>query len=146
VDQLRAGVAARLMLMGIEGADSAALAGASRRLAQSLEASGAFETVANGDPSRQSREGELLFALRYTLRPGVQAQRFSVQGSCGRRKNSRFPSPLTADPAASSRSTWIPAHRHAAGRCGGAGARPRRVAKRRRQACAAGRADARAGL
>jgi predicted exporter len=80
VDQLRAGVAARLMLMGIEGADSRALAGASRALAQSLEASGAFETVANGDPSRRSREGELLFALRYTLSPGVRAQRFSVQG------------------------------------------------------------------
>jgi predicted exporter len=80
VDQLRAGVAARLVLMGIEGADSAALAGASRQLAQSLEASGAFETVANGDPTRHSREGELLFALRYALSPGVQAQRFSAQG------------------------------------------------------------------
>ena len=80
VDQLRAGVAARLMLVGIEGADSRALAGASRALAQSLEVSGAFETVANGDPSRQSREGELLFALRYALSPGVRAQRFSVQG------------------------------------------------------------------
>ena len=80
VDQLRAGVAARLMLMGIEGADSAALADASRRLAQSLEASGAFEAVANGDPSRQSHEGELLFALRYVLSPGVQTQRFSAQG------------------------------------------------------------------
>jgi predicted exporter len=80
LDQLRAGVAARLLLIGIEGADAAARADASRELAQRLEASGAFETVANGEPSRQSREGELLFELRYALSPGVQAERFSVQG------------------------------------------------------------------
>jgi predicted exporter len=80
VDQLRAGVAARLLLIGIEGAEPAALAEASRRLARGLDASGAFESVANGDPSRQSREGELLFALRYALSPGVEAQRFSVPG------------------------------------------------------------------
>jgi len=80
VDQLRAGVAARLLLIGIEGAEPAALAEASRRLAASLDASGAFESVANGDPSRQSREGELLFALRYALSPGVRAERFSAAG------------------------------------------------------------------
>lgn len=80
MDQLRAGVAARLLLIGIEGADAAARADASRALAQRLEASGAFETVANGEPSRQSREGELIFELRYALSPGVQAERFSAQG------------------------------------------------------------------
>lgn len=80
LDQLRAGIAARLLLIGIEGADAAARADASRALAQRLEASGAFETVANGEPSRQSREGELIFALRYALSPGVQVERFSVQG------------------------------------------------------------------
>lgn len=80
VDQLRAGVAARLLLIGIEGAEPAALAEASRRLAASLDASDAFETVANGDPSRRAHEGELLFALRYALSPGVRAERFSVEG------------------------------------------------------------------
>jgi predicted exporter len=80
VDQLRAGVAARLLLIGIEGAEPAALADASRRLASSLDDSGAFESVANGDPSRRTYEGELLFALRYALSPGVEAQRFTVAG------------------------------------------------------------------
>ena len=80
VDQLRAGVAARLLLIGIEGAQPAALADASRALARVLEQSDAFESVANGDPTRQSREGQLLFALRYALSPGVDARRFTVQG------------------------------------------------------------------
>lgn len=79
-DQLRAGVAARLLLIGIEGAEPAALAAASRALARGLEDSAAFESVANGDAARQSREGELLFALRYALSPGVQGERFTVQG------------------------------------------------------------------
>jgi predicted exporter len=80
MDQLRAGVAARLLLIGIEGAEPAALAAASRGLARGLEESGAFDSVANGDPTRQAREGELLFALRYALSPGVVAQRFTVAG------------------------------------------------------------------
>ena len=80
VEQLRAGVASRLLLIGIEGADEAALAKASRELAQRLDASGAFGTVANGEPERLARERERLFALRYALSPGVRAERFSTEG------------------------------------------------------------------
>lgn len=80
VGQLRAGVASRLLLIGIEGADEAALAKASRELAQRLDASGAFGTVANGEPERLARERERLFALRYALSPGVRAERFSAEG------------------------------------------------------------------
>ena len=79
VEQLRAGVASRLLLIGIEGADEAALAKASRELAQRLDASGAFGTVANGEPERLARERERLFALRYALSPGVRAERFSTE-------------------------------------------------------------------
>jgi predicted exporter len=80
VDQLRAGVASRLLLVGIDGADEAALAGASRELAQRLDASGAFGTVANGEPERLARERDRLFALRYALSPGVRPERFSTEG------------------------------------------------------------------
>ena len=80
IGQLRSGLASRLLLIGIEGGDEAALAGASGRLADRLVASGLFETVANGDPARAARERETLFAMRYALSPGVVAQRFSVEG------------------------------------------------------------------
>ena len=80
VGQLRSGLASRLLLIGIEGGNEAALAGASRRLADRLAASGLFETVANGDPARAARERETLFATRYALSPGVVAQRFSAEG------------------------------------------------------------------
>jgi len=80
VDQLRSGVASRLLLIGIDGADEAALAGASRALAQRLEASGAFGSVANGEPERLARERDRLFGLRYALSPGVRPERFSTEG------------------------------------------------------------------
>ena len=83
VDQLRAGVASRLLLVGIDGADEVALGQASRELARRLDASGAFGTIANGEPARLARERERLFELRYALSPGVQAERFSVAGLRG---------------------------------------------------------------
>ena len=83
VDQLRAGVASRLLLVGIDGADEVALGQASRELARRLDASGAFGTIANGEPERLARERERLFELRYALSPGVQAERFSVAGLRG---------------------------------------------------------------
>ena len=51
IGQLRSGLASRLLLIGIEGGNEAALAGVSRQLADRLVASGLFETVANGDPA-----------------------------------------------------------------------------------------------
>lgn len=80
VDQLRSGVASRLLLVGIDGADEAALADASRALAQRLDASGAFSIVANGEPERFAPERERLSALRYALSPGVRAERFGPEG------------------------------------------------------------------
>ena len=80
VGQLRSGLASRLLLIGIEGGDERALARTSGQLAERLAASGLFETVANGDPARATREREALFAMRYALSPGVTAQRFSAEG------------------------------------------------------------------
>ena len=80
VSQLRSGLASRLLLIGIDGADEAALAAASGSLAERLLATQRFETVANGDPARAARERDALFAMRYALSPGVTAQRFSADG------------------------------------------------------------------
>lgn len=80
VDQLRAGASSRLLLVGIDGADEAALAKASRELARRLDASGAFGTVTNGEPERFAPDRDRLFALRYALSPGVRPERFSIEG------------------------------------------------------------------
>lgn len=80
VGQLREGVASRLMLIAIEHDDPNILPQASGALAQQLEATGLFGTVANGDPARTAKESAFLFAHRYLLSPGVVPQRFSVEG------------------------------------------------------------------
>ena len=80
VGQLREGVASRVLLIAIEHDDTNVLPQASRALAQQLDASGLFGTVANGDPERMAKEAAFLFAHRYLLSPGVAAQRFSADG------------------------------------------------------------------
>ena len=80
LEQLKTGVASRLVLIGIEGGDARARAAASRALAGALRASGAFETVANGDTAAWRDIGRLLFEHRYLLSPAVDAQRFTVEG------------------------------------------------------------------
>ena len=51
LDQLRSGVAARLVLAGIEGGTPAARSAASLEWARTLRKSGLFESVNNGDSS-----------------------------------------------------------------------------------------------
>ena len=80
LDQLRTGVAARLVLIGIEGGSAESRSNASRQLADALRASGAFESVSNGDHSRDEATGKFLFEHRYLLSPAVDAQRFSTDG------------------------------------------------------------------
>jgi predicted exporter len=80
LDQLRSGVAARLVLIGIEGGAAPARAEASRKLADALRKSGAFEAVHNGDNSGFEATGKFLFEHRYLLSPAVDAQRFTVDG------------------------------------------------------------------
>lgn len=80
VDQLKAGVASRLILIGIEGGDSAARARASRELAARLRADPRFLHVANGETPALQRDREILFGHRYVLSPTMDASRFTVEG------------------------------------------------------------------
>jgi predicted exporter len=81
LEQLRHGVTARVMLVGVRGGDAALRGEASRGLATALRASGEFDSVSNGDNLGAPKAvGELLMAHRYLLSPAVDAQRFSVDG------------------------------------------------------------------
>lgn len=78
--QLRDGVAARLILIGLEGAPEPALAATSRALAVRLRASPSFVYVANGAGLLAQRDRDMLFAYRYLLSPGVSEETFSAAG------------------------------------------------------------------
>ncbi len=80
MEQLRSGVAARLMLVAVAGDDSQALAQISRDMAKTLRASGLFSTVNNGDAQSFTAEREFLLRHRYLLSPAVTAQHFSAEG------------------------------------------------------------------
>ena len=80
LDQLKSGVAARLVLIGIEGGTPAQRREASLKFGQGLRDSGAFDAVHNGDNSGFEATGKFLFAHRYLLSPAVDAQRFTVDG------------------------------------------------------------------
>lgn len=80
VEQLRDGAVARVMLIGIEGADAATRARLSRSLAEALRADNRFSSVGNGATAAFERERSLLLAHRYVLSPAVTPARFSVEG------------------------------------------------------------------
>ena len=80
LDQLRSGIAARLVLIGIEGGSTEARAAASVAFAKALRASGDFDAVHNGDNSGFEATGQFLFEHRYLLSPAVDAQRFTADG------------------------------------------------------------------
>jgi len=78
--QLRDGATARLVLIGLQGDSSAALAHTSMALARRLKASGLFAYVANGDSGTLRQEQAFLFEHRYVLSPAVRPERFSIEG------------------------------------------------------------------
>ena len=80
LDQLRSGIAARLVLIGIEGGTPEARSSASLTYAKTLRTSGLFDAVHNGDNSAFEATGKFLFEHRYLLSPAVDAQRFTVDG------------------------------------------------------------------
>ena len=80
IDQLRSGVASRLILLGIEGGDPQARIRASRELASRLRADRRFVYIANGETSTLERDRELLLAHRYLLSPAMTSERFTVEG------------------------------------------------------------------
>lgn len=80
LEQVRDGLASRLILVGIEGADAPTRASLSRQIAQRLRADPAFVSVNNGEPVSAERDRAFLFNNRYLLSPAVTPARFSVDG------------------------------------------------------------------
>lgn len=80
MDQLREGLASRLILVGIEGADAPTRARLSKEVAQRLRADPAFISVNNGEPVNTERDRAYLFNNRYLLSSAVTPERFSAEG------------------------------------------------------------------
>jgi len=80
MDQLKDGLASRLILVGIEGADQDTRAAISRKMAHALRGDPAFVSVNNGEPVTTERDRNYLFNNRYLLSPTVTPERFSIKG------------------------------------------------------------------
>jgi predicted exporter len=80
VGQLREGIASRLIIVAIEGADAASRARVSGTMAERLRKNSRFTSVNNGDQSGLERDRAFLFDHRYVLSESVDARRFSVDG------------------------------------------------------------------
>ena len=80
LEQIRDGLASRLILVGVEGSDAPARAELSRRIAARLRADPAFISINNGEPVNAERDRAYLFNNRYLLSPAVTPARFSVAG------------------------------------------------------------------
>jgi predicted exporter len=80
LEQIRDGLASRLILVGIEGADASTRARLSKQIARRLRADPAFVTVNNGEPVSAERDRAFLFDHRYLLSPAVTPARFSADG------------------------------------------------------------------
>ena len=80
VEQLRQGVASRLIIVAIQGADGKARAQLSQEMAGRLRADPEFLAVENGDAAAARTDQAFLFAHRYVLSSTVTPQRFSVAG------------------------------------------------------------------
>ncbi|GAC1460078.1 MAG: MMPL family transporter [Steroidobacteraceae bacterium] len=80
VEQLRAGPAARLIMVGLEGRDAHTRALLSADLAQRLRADPLFSSVSNGDAAGFDHDREFLVRNRYLLSGSVTAARFTVSG------------------------------------------------------------------
>lgn len=80
VEQLREGLASRLILIGIEGADAGKRAAISRTMGKILRADRQFLAVNNGERDSLDREREILFSHRYVLSAAVNQDHFSTAG------------------------------------------------------------------
>jgi predicted exporter len=80
VDQLREGIASRLIIIAIEGADAPARSRISKDMANRLRSDSEFVAVNNGESSGVDRDRAFLFDHRYMLSATVTAQRFTVEG------------------------------------------------------------------
>ena len=80
LEQIRNGLASRLILVSIEGADASTRAVQSKQLAKNLRLKPAFISVNNGEPVTAERDQAYLFNNRYLLSPAVTPEHFSVAG------------------------------------------------------------------
>ncbi len=80
VDQLRDGLASRLIIVAIEGADSQTRARISVAMAQRLRPDAQFVSINNGESAGMDRDREFLFEHRYLLSDSVTPERFTVEG------------------------------------------------------------------
>lgn len=80
VEQIRSGLPARTVLLGIDGGTSARRNEASRLLAQRLRQIELFDQVRNGELGPWQASGQWLIEHRYQLSPAVRPERFSVDG------------------------------------------------------------------
>lgn len=80
LEQIRDGLASRLILVGIEGSDAPTRAALSKQIAQRLRADPAFVSVNNGEPVNAGLDRAYLFNNRYLLSPSVTPARFGADG------------------------------------------------------------------
>src|SRR5690242_12417767 len=80
VDQLRDGVASRLIIIGLEGGDPTARARVSSKMAATLRADQLFTSVSNGEQAGLDKDREYLFNHRYVLSETVTPDRFTAEG------------------------------------------------------------------
>ncbi len=80
VEQLRRGVASRMIIVAIGGSNADIRARLSRALRDRLHADPGFVSVENGASATARRDKAFLFAHRYLLSASVTPQRFTVAG------------------------------------------------------------------
>lgn len=105
VEQLRQGMASRLIIAAIEGSDEKERAALSQELARRLRADPEFLAVENGDAAAAQRDETFLFAHRYVLSSTVTPERFSVAGLKAAIGNTID---LLASPAGMLAKSWVP--------------------------------------
>lgn len=80
VDQLRDGIASRLIIGAIEGADAATRARISLGVVRRLQADNTFTSISNGESVAAERDRNFLFEHRYVLSDSVTSGRFTSPG------------------------------------------------------------------
>ncbi|MFC1719624.1 MMPL family transporter [Pseudomonadota bacterium] len=80
LEQIRDGLASRLILVSIGGADASSRAELSRQMAARLRADAEFVSVNNGEPVNTEADRAYLFNNRYLLSPQVTPDLFTVAG------------------------------------------------------------------
>ena len=79
-EELRAGLASRLLMIAIEGGDPHTRAQLATDLARRLRADPAFTEVSDGDPEGFAQSADFLLRHRYQLSDAVTPERFTADG------------------------------------------------------------------